>query len=157
MESVERKKALTAKKYIESVESNVNKLDARALELISAYEGATEEQLKLKEQESEISDAIESLTDEKEVVFLLKKAEELIAKIKTLGAKAGKISEEIQAIMKEYATIKANTKAAQVQYSENAKKYNELKESVKAEKDAVEKQLADFKEKLEAIGFFNMI
>ena len=149
MESVERKKALTAKKYIESVESNVNKLDARALELISAYEGATEEQLKLKEQESEISDAVESLTDEKEVVFLLKKAEELIAKIKTLGAKAGKISEEIQAIMKEYATIKANTKAAQVQYAENAKKYNELKESVKAEKDAVEKQLADLKKKVD--------
>lgn len=144
-ESTERKKAVSAKKYLEGVEANVNKLDDRAAELAAAYEGATKEQIKLEEQQTEIAESIESAVDEKEISFLLKKADELIAKIKALGAKASKIAEEIQAILKEYATIKATTKAAQAQYAENAKKYNELKESVKAEKEAVEKELEKLK------------
>ena len=148
-ESAERKKAVSAKKYLEGVEANVNKLDDRAAELMAAYESATSEQLKLKEQENEIIESVESASDEKEIAFLLKKADELISKIKALGAKASKISEEIQAILKEYATIKATTKAAQTQYAENAKKYNELKESVKAEKDAVEKELDALKAKVD--------
>ena len=149
MDSPERKKAVSAKKYIEGVEANVNKLDVRAAELISAFEGDTAEQLKLKEQETAITDALDALTDEKEAAFLIKKAEELISKIKALGAKASKIAEEIQAVMKEYATIKATTKAAQTQYAENYKKYNELKESVKAEKEAVENELASLKKKVD--------
>ena len=144
-ESTERKKAVSAKKYLEGVEGNVNKLDDRAAELAAAYESATKEQIKLQEQETEIAESIESAVDEKEISFLLKKADELIAKIKALGAKASKIAEEMQAILKEYATIKATTKAAQAQYAENAKKYNELKESVKAEKEAVEKELEKLK------------
>ena len=59
-----------------------------------------------------------------------------------LGAKASKILEEIQTIIKDYNTIKNTTKAAQVQYKENAAKYNELKASVKDEKESVEKKLA---------------
>ncbi len=148
-ESPERKKALSAKKYLDGVEGNVNKLDARAEELAAAYESATKEQIKLKEQENELNESINACADEKEVAFLLKKAEELIVKVKSLGAKASKISEEIQAVMKEYATIKATTKAAQAQYAENAKKYNELKEAVKAEKEAVEKELASLKAKVD--------
>ena len=147
--SEERKKAMTAKKYLEGVEENVNKLDARASELMAAYEKTEQEQAKLKEQEVEISDALGSLEDEKEATFLIKKAEELISKIKSLTAKANKISEEIQAVLKEYQTIKNTTKAAQAQYNENAKKYNELKESVKGEKEAVEKELETLKSKVD--------
>ena len=143
--SEERKKAMNAKKYLEGVEENVNKLDLRAAELFATYEKATDEQLKLKEQEAEITDALDAVQDEKEAAFLIKKAEELIAKIKTLGSKASKILEEIQAVVKEYSNIKKTTQAAQVQYKENAEKYNALKESVKAEKDAVEKQLETLK------------
>ena len=80
--SEEKKKAMNAKKYLEGVEENVNKLDVRAAELSAAYEKATEEQLKLKEQESAITDALDTAADEKEVAYLIKKAEELIAKIK---------------------------------------------------------------------------
>jgi predicted nucleic acid-binding Zn-ribbon protein len=148
-ESPERKKAYSAKKYLEGVEANVNKLDDRAAELMAAYEDATNEQLRLKEQEAEIVESVENATDEKEVAFLLKKAEELISKIKALGAKASKISEEIQAILKEYSNIKATTKAAQTQYADNAKKYNELKKEVSAEKEAVEKELESLKEKVD--------
>ena len=148
--SEERKKAMTAKKYLEGVEENVNKLDARASELASAYEKTQQEQSKLKEQEVEITEALATLEDEKEASFLIKKAEELISKIKSLTAKANKINEEIQAVIKEYQTIKNTTKAAQAQYNENAKKYNELKDSVKSEKEAVEKELEVLNSKVDS-------
>ena len=63
--SEERKKAVGAKKYLEGVEENVNKLDARALELVATYEQVTKEQLTLKEQETAINDAITGANDEK--------------------------------------------------------------------------------------------
>ena len=140
-ESDERKKALTAKKYLESVDENVNKLDDRAAELMATYENSTAQQLKLEEQQAEIIESLESAQDEKQVQYLIKKAEELISKIKSLGAQAKKIEEEIQSILKEYSKIKSTAKAAQAQYKENAEKYNALKESVRSEKEAVEKEL----------------
>ena len=149
-ESEERKKAMSAKKYLEGVEENVNKLDTRAAELIGFYEQATQEQIKLKEQEAVILESLDAVADEKEAQYLIKKAEELISRIKTLGAKASKISEEIQAVIKEYSTIKNTTKAAKAQYTENVEKYNALKESVKAEKEAVEKELETLKGKVDA-------
>lgn len=148
-ESEERKKAVSAKKYLEGVEENVNKLDDRAAELISAYEKATDEQIKLKEQESALRESLDSVADDKEASYLIKKADELIAKIKALGAKASKIAEEIHAILKDYNNIKNTTKVAQAQYKENAEKYNALKESVKEEKESVEKELAELKKKVD--------
>ncbi len=142
--SEERKKAVSAKKYLEGVEENVNRLDMRASELAHTLQQTEEEEKKLKEQENEISEAINAVEDEKEAAFLIKKAEELVAKIKSLSQKAQKIMEEIQAVMKEYQTIKNTTKAAQAQYNENAKKYSELKESVKTEKESAEKELEKF-------------
>lgn len=147
--SEERKKAMSAKKYLEGVEESVNKLDFRAAELFATYEKATDEQIKLKEQESAITDALDAVEDEKEAAYLIKKAEELIAKIKALGSKANKISEEIQAVIKEYSNIKKTTQAAQVQYKENAEKYNALKESMREEKEKVEKELETLKGKVD--------
>lgn len=148
-ESEERKKAMSAKKYLEGVEENVNKLDTRAAELIGFYEQATQEQIKLKEQEAVILESLDAVADEKEAQYLIKKAEELISRIKTLGAKANKISEEIQAVIKEYSTIKNTTKAAKAQYTENVEKYNALKESVRIEKETVEKELETLKGKVD--------
>lgn len=148
-ESEERKKAVTAKKYLEGVEENVNKLDDRAAELIATYENATSEQIKLKEQENAIAESLDAAADEKEVAYLIKKAEELVGKIKALGSKASKILAEIQAIVKEYSNIKKTTKAAQEQYKENAEKYNALKESVKDEKLKVEKELETLKKEVD--------
>lgn len=148
-ESEERKAAAIAKKYIEGVAESVNKLDDRAAELIAAYEAATSEQVKLKEQETEIAESLDSAADEKEVQFLIKKAEELVSKIKSLGSKASKILAEIQKVVKEYLDVKKKTTAAQAQYKENGEKYNALKASFKEEKESVEKELASLKEKVD--------
>lgn len=144
-ESVERKKAMSAKKYLDGVVENVNKLDDRAEELVSAYEQATGEKVKLLEQQKELSRAIEDLEDESAVAFLLKKADELIAKLKNLSGKAQKIEEELQTLLKEYATIKNNSKVAQAQYAEYGAKYNELKKSLKDKKDQIDAELEALK------------
>ena len=148
-DSVERKKAMSAKKYLDGVVENVNKLDDRASELIFAYEKATDEQLKLKEQEEELVRSLEEAVDENAVNYLLKKVEELISKIKALGKKATMIEAEIQSILKEYTTIRNTSKAAQAQYSENGAKYAELKKSLKDKKDAVDLELEALKKQVD--------
>ncbi len=139
--SEDRKKAVTAKKYLEGVEESVNKLDLRSAELVAAFEKAMSNQLKLKEQEAELCTALGTVEDEKGADYLGKKVEELLSKIKALENETNKILEEMQEIVKEYSSIKVKTKKAQTQYAESASKYNELKESVKAEKDAVANEL----------------
>ena len=147
--SEERKKAMSAKKYLEGVEETLAKLESRASELVLAYENATKQQLKLKEQEEEFARAIDSLEDQTEATYLLKKADELLAKIKTLGAEATKIANEIQAVLTEYSNVKRLTKSAQAQYAEYGKKYNDLKASKKEERDAIEAELAKLKAKVD--------
>ena len=149
-ESGAKAKALSAKKYLAGVEENVNKLDARAEELKSVFEKTLIDQAKLNEQSEEISEALESATDEKEVQYLIKKADELIKKTKEIEALANKLSEEIQAVIKNYASIKKTTEAAKAQYKENYDKYKELEDSVKEEKESVEKELEELKSKVDA-------
>lgn len=144
-----RKKAITAKKYLEGVEANVDNLDARAAKLMDVYEKALLEQDKFKEFEAEVESAVKEADNSSEVSYLIKKADEVVAKIKALSAKINKLAEEIQSVVKEYMNIKSTTKVMQAQYAENGKKYNELKASVKEEKEKIEKELESLKKKVE--------
>ncbi len=147
--SEERKKALSAKKYLDGVEESVYKLDVRAQELNTAYQVALAEQEKLKEQEADFAKTLESVEDETEAEYLLKKASELLGKIKNLNAETTKIANEIQSVLAEYAKIRATTKSAQAQYSEYGKKYNELKASKQEEKSQIEAQLLELKKSVD--------
>ena len=147
LNSEERKKRNTAKKYILGVEENVNKLDDRALELKSAFDGIGQKQAKLLEQQAELSQAINTVNDEKEASYLIKKVDELIAKMKNLSLEADKISKELQTVIAEYEKIKKTTKAAQIQYKENSEKYKELENSYQAEKEGLEKALSELSKK----------
>ena len=147
--SDERKKAVSAKKYLEGVEESVNKLDFQAAELKATYEKALANQSKLLEQQNEIAEALDRVKNKKEASFLIKKAEELIAKVKAMSNEIAKVAEEIQSVVKEYSSIKKTTQVAQAQYKENAEKYNALKESYKEEKEAVEKQLEQLKKNVD--------
>ncbi len=148
--SEERKKMSSAKKYLLGVEENVTKLDDRALELKGIYAKTAEEQKKLQEQQIELAETLGTIKDEKEASFLIKKADELIAKIKALNSEASKIAEEIKVIVAEYDKIKATTRAAQTQYKENADKYKELEGSLKDEKEKIEKELSNLKKDVDA-------
>ena len=144
-DSEDRKKALKAKKYIDGVVDGVNKLDDKATELIYAYEQASGEQLKLKEQQEELEHAIDESQDENAIAYLLKKVDELASKMKSLGDKVSAIDKEIQSVLKEYNAIKANTKVAQEQYAKYGAVYNELKKSLKIQKDEIEATLEKIK------------
>ena len=147
--SEERKKAVAAKKYLDGVEENLNKLNLKASELYALYEKCLEDANKLKEQETEFSGAAKDAEDRNAVDYLAKKTEEILGQVKTLSSTANKISEEIQGVLKEYSAIRSKTKAAQDQYKENYEKYAELKNSVKDEKDEVEKELAELQKKVD--------
>lgn len=148
--SEERKKAVAAKRYIDGVEESVAKLDARAAKLEEEYRKALTEQERLKEQEQEFVRAVESAEDETEAGYVLKKIDELAGKIKNLMSRAEKLSEEMTLVVKEYVKIKNETKAAQAQYAENGKKYNELKASVKGERDKIEAELKELAKGVDA-------
>lgn len=149
VESEERKKYAVAKKYLEGVTDSVNELDLRAEELLSAYEQATNAQIKLKEQEKELALALDDSKDENSVAYLMKKAEELISKIKALSKQAENIEQEIKAIVEKYNSIRSKTKAAQEQYKTYGEKYNELKKGIKEKKDAVDAKLEKLKNEVD--------
>ncbi len=147
--SEERKKAVSAKKYIESVEETVAKLDLKAQELTISYESAIAELEQLKSQESEFNKALDGVCDEMSATYLIKKTDEILNKIKNIYAKINGVNAEIQSILTEYASVKAKTKAAQAQYAEYGKKYNDLKASKKEEREKIEAELDALKKNVE--------
>lgn len=147
--SEDRKKASGAKKYLDGVEEGVNKLDDRASALYAEYENVLRATDKLKDQQEEIVSALSGVKDANEAAFLLKKSEELAAKIKNLASSANALSDEMTSVMKEYASIKKTTKAAKEQLSESGKKYNELKASLADERKKVEDELNELRKKVD--------
>ena len=148
-ESDVRKKAVAAKKYLAGAPESINKLDVKAAELYSAYEGMLNKLNALKDQESEFENAVSDAEDENAVNYLIKKTEELLAKIKSVSADCAKIQSDIQAVLKDYATVANTTKSATAQYNENGKLYNELKAQKQPEMDAVKSELEKLKAKVD--------
>ncbi len=148
-ESDVRKKAVAAKKYLAGAPESINKLDVKAAELYSAYEGMLNKLTALKDQESEFENAVSEAEDENAVNYLIKKTEELLAKIKSVSADCAKIQSDIQAVLKDYATVANTTKSATAQYNENGKLYNELKAQKQPEMDAIKSELEKLKAKVD--------
>lgn len=145
-----RKKAVSAKKYLESVDEMVAKLDVKAAELAHIYESMQEESKVLSEQREEFIGALENAEDENALNYLAKKADELYVKVKNLSQEAGRIADAMQAVYKEYAGIRGNIKAAQAQYTENGKIYNELKASKQDERNRIEGELKELEKGVDA-------
>lgn len=145
-----RKKAVAAKKFLESVDETVNKLDVKAAELAHIYEKMQSESKILSEQREEFIGALEHAEDENALNYLSKKADELYAKVKNLSQEASKVAEAMQAVYKEYAGIRNNIKTAQAQYTENGKIYNELKASKQDERTKIESELKELEKNVDA-------
>lgn len=145
--SEERKKAVSAKKFLDVAPENINKLNARAGDLETEYKNALSEMKKFNEQQEELAHAIDSLEDQTEAEYLSKKAEKLAGETKALEAKLLKLAEDIASVIKEFNNVRAQMKNAKAQYEEFGKKYNELKASRQAEKESIESELATLKAK----------
>lgn len=144
-----RKKAVSAKKYLESVDETVEKLDVKAAELAHIYETLQNESKILGDQREEFVGALEHAEDENALNYLAKKADELYVKVKSLAQEANKVAEAMQSVYKEYANIRGNIKTAQTQYAENGKIYNELKASKQDERSRIEKELSGLEKEVE--------
>jgi len=143
--SEERKKAINAKKYIDSVDENIDKLDTKAQDLCVLSENLEKNRQLLLEQENELKSALETCQDKAGADFIIKKIEELSARLKSLRQEAERIEEETKNIIQDYAKIKNTLVKAKKQYEDNAKLYNEQKDAVKEERGAI-------KEKLDALA-----
>lgn len=147
--SEERKKAASAKKYLEGFDENLSKIDLKANELITFYEKTSGEIVELNEQAKDLSKAIEEAESEQETDYLLKKLDELVATIKYSENESKNLSQRISAVIKEYAVLKNTYKAAKTQYEEYGVKYNELKASKADEMNKIKENLSKLEKKVE--------
>lgn len=148
--SEERKKAKTAQKYLEGVDESLNKLELKAGELNATFEASVKELENLREQKAELESAIGDIDDQDQANYIMKKADELIGKIKALTAEIIKITAEMSAISEEYTGVRKTTKMARAQYDEYGAKYNELRKSKKPEMDKIKAELDVLKKDIDA-------
>jgi chromosome segregation ATPase len=87
--SEERKKAVSARKYLESVDENLTKLDLRAGELDFVLKTAIKEKEKLKEELQDVKTVSSGIESREEAEFIVKKIEKIVTAIK-------KVSDEIR-------------------------------------------------------------
>lgn len=149
--SEEKKKAVVAKRFLDTNVETVNKLDARAAELNMAFENAIASQKRLKEQEDDFAQALQTASDENEINYLIKKIDELLVKIKAVESELNKISNEMQNIIKEYSNNRATEKNAVAQYDKYGKLYKELKASKADEIKEIEAELAVLKKDIDPV------
>ncbi len=149
--SVAKKKAASAKAYLEGVNDSVNKLDDKAELFANESVSLFEQQKRIAGELEDITKAIDSATDENEVSYLAKKADELLNQIKALVQKINKNNEESTKIVKEYSNIKTQTKSAQTQFTEAKEEYDKLKAGFKDEMLAINKQLGALRKSVDPI------
>lgn len=147
-QSEERKKAVSAKKFLDTVNETIAKLDKQAEELSAKYNGAVKLYEKLFEEIKEYEDINDM--DEDQLSYVKKKAQTLADDIVALSNSIDLISKEMEAVLKEFSTLRAETKKNQAQYKEFRPKYDELKASKEGEITAIKANLAKIEKAIPA-------
>ena len=115
----ERKKYMTARKFLEKAPEKLEALDAKAAELKRVFE-------LLEKKYSEIADTIkdyenlDEMVDEQggEISFYKKNASQIADNLRALKGEINKLVSQIEAASAEYAAAKKQTIAMQKQYKE---------------------------------------
>ena len=147
-QSEERKKASSAKNFLNGANESVAKLDQRAEELASKYNASLHLLSKLEEEASEYEDI--SDMDEDQLSYVKKKAQALTEEINNLTHAIDGLAKEIESVLKEFAQLKADIKRAKAQYSEYGPKYNELKASKEGEISKIQARLKKLESSIDA-------
>ncbi len=148
--SEERKKRVTARKFLEGVEETIAKLEANSTELMNAYSNVIEKMKQLKAQASEFDKALDEMQSQDECAYLMRKTEEVAREINALGDELARIEGDMQKTLKEYATLKNKNKEMRAQYEEFNEKYKQLVASKKDVKDNIDGRLQVLREKVDA-------
>ena len=138
-QSEERKKASSAKNFLNGANESISKLDQRAEELVGKYNAS----LKILSQLEEEANEYEGIADmdEDQLSYVKKKAQNLTEEIGNLTSAIESLSKEIESVLKEFSQLKADVKKAKAQYAEFGPKYNELKASKDGEIQAIKARL----------------
>ena len=148
--SEERKKYLQSKKFLETVDETLARLESRAAELNAFYAKINADSEKLRDALADYDHALEGSESREEIEYLARKAGELLDQLKKAEGDATRVSDEIDALVRNYGDLKKKTKAAQETYLEYGKKYKELKAGKAGEKEEIEKQLAELEKGIPA-------
>ena len=138
----DRKKGITAKKFLDGVNGTLAELDRKAAEFDGAYTKYVRAYAKLAEMQSEFSNATEDYAGEDEINFIKKKAQEFLDELKRLEKQVVKLQEEILSITEQYNSLKKKTAAAQKQFKESGQKYTEFKASKAAAQNEIAGKLS---------------
>lgn len=144
--SEERKKASAAKNFLEGANETLAKLDQRAEELVSKYNGAIKLYGQLAEEVKEY-DGIADM-DVDQLSYVKKKAQSLTEEINNLTGAIEQLAKEIDTVLKEFSQLRADIKRAKAQYTEFRPKYEELKESKKGEMAEIKAKLKKLEGKI---------
>lgn len=139
----ERKKYLSARKFLEKAPEKLESLDARAAEFKHLFE-------RLEKKYAEIADTIkdyenlDEMVDEQggEISFYKKNASQIAESLKNLKAEINKLVQQIEKTSAEYAAAKKQTIAMQKQYKEYKEKYAAVKEARAADISAIEAEIS---------------
>ena len=142
------KKYHVAVKTVKAWDEVQQKLDSKAAELIQTYEKYTKDKQTLVDDYNSTQEMLETVDDEKQVQYLIKKIDELIGKIKSLGEKAKAVKDEIQHVLKEYMAKRESVKAQKEIYDKVKPEYQKIKEETQKEKAIIEKELEELKAKV---------
>lgn len=145
----DRKKGLSAKKFLDTVNDSLAELDGKAADLDSAYTKYTEVFNKLLETQGEIAASSGEYTGEDEISFITKKAQELMSELKTLEKQLVRLQEEIMALTEQYNSLKKKTFAAQKQFKECGQKYNAFKETKAEGQKEIQAALAEMEKDID--------
>ena len=145
----ERKKYVTARKFLEKAPEKLDALDARAAEFKRLF-------TRLQKKSEELAEAIKDYENLGEMIgqqggeiaFYKKNASQIADSLRGLKAEIARLRQNVEEAAKEYAAAKKQTIAMQRQYKEYREKYNDIKKEYAAEVENVESELKKLGEKV---------
>lgn len=148
--SEERKKYMTARKFLEKAPEKLDALDAKANELKHIFDQLVAKYKEIEDTIQEYANVDEMVEQGADLSFYKKNASQIMESVKALRAEIAKLESRIEAAKTEYATAKKQTIAMQKQYKEYKVKYAELKDSRAAEMKSIEGELSKIAKKIPA-------
>lgn len=136
----ERKKYLTAKKYLEKAPEKLSALEAHAAQLGAEYDRLQKKCAELEESLQDCDyDSIEEIVDEQggSAGYYRRNVSQILTNIRLLKDEINRLNASMQRVKSDYASLKKQTIGMQRQYKEYKDKYDRLQASRKGEKDAL--------------------
>ncbi len=149
MSNEDRKKGIAAKKFLDTVNDSLTELDAKAAEFEVAYKKYSETYKKLTDIQKEFEGTMEEYSEEDELNFVKKKAQELLNELSSLEKQVMRLSEEITVITEQYNSLKRKTASAQKQFRECGQKYTDFKASKAALQNEITAKLAEIEKSVD--------